>query len=92
MPLDESPPLAHSKPVGAVAKRNHRKAPVSMPSVSLAWLETERHAERDASTAEASAAPDPPNLKGTAFARTDSRVELDLKDLDRFHNSGKDDA
>ena len=48
--------------------------------------------ERDPSTAEASAAPEPPNLKGTAFARTDSRVELDVKDLDRFHNSVKDDA
>ncbi|HEY5619806.1 MAG TPA: hypothetical protein VIK60_17830 [Vicinamibacterales bacterium] len=37
-------------------------------------------------------APDPPNLKGTALARTDPRVELDLKALDRFHNTGKDDA
>ena len=39
-----------------------------------------------------SAAPDPPNLKGTAFARTDSRSGLDLNDLDRFHAPAKDDA
>ena len=37
-------------------------------------------------------APDPPNLKGTAFARTDSRSGLDLKDLDRFHGPAKDGA
>jgi hypothetical protein len=41
---------------------------------------------------QASAAPDPPNLKGTAFARTDSRNGLELTDLDRFHAPSKDDA
>jgi hypothetical protein len=30
-------------------------------------------------------APDPPNLRGTALARSDSRTDIDLKDLDRFH-------
>ena len=38
------------------------------------------------------AAPDPPNLKGTPFARSDWRVDLDLKELDRFHTTNKDDA
>jgi hypothetical protein len=38
------------------------------------------------------AAPDPPNLKGTAYARSDSRAGLDVKDLDRFHGPTKDDA
>lgn len=31
-------------------------------------------------------APDPPNLKGTFLARPDPRLQLDLKELDRFHN------
>jgi hypothetical protein len=44
-------------------------------------------AERDPSVPEVIAAPDPPNLKGTALARIDSRVELDVKELDRFHNN-----
>jgi hypothetical protein len=49
--------------------------------------------ERDLSTAEVVAAPDPPNLKGTAFARRESRMVLDVKELDRFHNNpAKDDA
>ena len=29
--------------------------------------------------------PDPPNLRGTALARHDSRARIDLKELDRFH-------
>jgi hypothetical protein len=50
-------------------------------------------AERDPNVSEALVVPDPPNLKGTAFARTESRVELDVKELDRFHNNpAKDDA
>jgi hypothetical protein len=30
-------------------------------------------------------APEPPNLRGTALARPDTRTTIDLKDLDRFH-------
>jgi hypothetical protein len=37
-------------------------------------------------------APDPPNLKGTLLARSDPRLQLDLKELDRFHTGSKDDA
>jgi hypothetical protein len=49
--------------------------------------------ERTPGTSKAVVAPDPPNLKGTALARTESRVELDVKELDRFHNNpAKDDA
>ena len=33
-----------------------------------------------------------PNLKGTALARLDPRTDLDIKELDKFHTSGKDDA
>lgn len=36
---------------------------------------------------------DPPNLRGTVLARPDPRLQLDLKELDRFHaRSEKDDA
>jgi len=35
-------------------------------------------------------APEPPNLKGTAFARSDSRSGLELNDLDRFHGPARD--
>lgn len=38
------------------------------------------------------AAPDPPNLKGTVLARSDRRIEFDVKDLDRFETRTKDDA
>lgn len=38
------------------------------------------------------ASPDPPNLKGTLLARPDPRLQLDLKELDRFHTGSKDDA
>ncbi|MGH9257340.1 MAG: hypothetical protein ACRD3C_22500 [Vicinamibacterales bacterium] len=38
------------------------------------------------------AAPDPPNLKDTALARSDQRLEFDVKDLDRFDTLTKDDA
>ena len=48
--------------------------------------------ERDSSASDASGAPDPPNLKGATLARIDSRTELDLKELDRFHGSSKNDA
>jgi len=41
---------------------------------------------------QSSDAPDPPNLRGTAYARTDSRTGLDVTDLDRFHGPGKDGA
>jgi hypothetical protein len=37
------------------------------------------------------AVPDPPNLRGTAFARQDSRPPMDLKELDRFHARDKQD-
>lgn len=38
------------------------------------------------------AAPDPPKLKSTPFARIDRRIELDLKELNRFHSANRDDA
>jgi len=41
MSVDESPPLGNAKPVGALAKRDHRKAPVPMPRLSMAWMEIE---------------------------------------------------
>ena len=40
----------------------------------------------------AAAAADPPNLKGTAFARKSPRMELDLTELDRFNDPAKDDG
>ncbi len=37
-------------------------------------------------------APNPPNLAGTLLARPDPKLQLNLKELDRFHSpSGKDD-
>jgi len=39
MSVDESPPLGNAKPVGALAKRDHGKAPVPMPRLPLAWME-----------------------------------------------------
>lgn len=37
-------------------------------------------------------APHPPNLAETSLARPDPHLEIDLKELDRFHSpSGKDD-
>jgi len=41
MSVDESPPLGNAKPVGALAKRDHGKAPVPMPRLSMAWMEIE---------------------------------------------------
>ena len=35
--------------------------------------------------------PEPPNLRGTIFARPDPRHQFDVKDLDRFHAQAKDD-
>ena len=48
--------------------------------------------DEDPSVSQRVAAPDPPNLKGTPFARTDRRAELNLKELDRFHTANKNDA
>ena len=42
------------------------------------------------SQSERPAPPDPPNLKGTLFARPDPRLKFDVKELDRFHTSTKD--
>jgi hypothetical protein len=35
--------------------------------------------------------PEPPNLRGTALARQESRAAFDLKELDRFHAGDKQD-
>ncbi|MBI4888122.1 MAG: hypothetical protein HY824_13590 [Acidobacteria bacterium] len=34
---------------------------------------------------------DPPNLRGTLLARPDASLDLDLKELDRFHTTGNKD-
>lgn len=38
-----------------------------------------------------STAADPPNLRGTALARTDPRLTLDVKQLDTFHRPADED-
>jgi hypothetical protein len=43
MPFDESPPLGNAEPMGALAKRDHQKASLSMPRLSLARMEIERY-------------------------------------------------
>lgn len=49
--------------------------------------------DRDRARQDQSTPTDPPNLRGTLLARPDSRLQLDLKQLDRFHNpSDKDDS
>jgi hypothetical protein len=35
---------------------------------------------------------DPPNLRGTSLARATPRIDLDLKELDRFDDVGKNDG
>ncbi|OFW16265.1 MAG: hypothetical protein A3H29_15860 [Acidobacteria bacterium RIFCSPLOWO2_02_FULL_67_21] len=37
-------------------------------------------------------AADPPNLQGTAFARNLQRLTLDVKQLDRFHQTTDEDS
>lgn len=47
---------------------------------------------RESSQSRSRTAPEPLNLRGTLLARPDPRLEMDLKELDRFHASAdKDD-
>jgi hypothetical protein len=56
------------------------------------WKSIDTFEERSTGSQAGVFVPEPPNLKGTAFARSDRRAELDLKELDRFHATGRDDA
>ncbi|OFW40088.1 MAG: hypothetical protein A3F70_03630 [Acidobacteria bacterium RIFCSPLOWO2_12_FULL_67_14] len=79
--------------MGALAQGNHRPAAVPVPRVRLAgWLPISVGDAIEAREAARRKAADPPNLQGTAFARNLQRLTLDVKQLDRFHQTTDEDS